>query len=352
MKILKRMIAITISIFLITTILSSYNKESVMASMKKRGPVEVSVFLTNNIDDFLLGIRKSLEEIEEENKDKVHYTFYDTAKNQAMQNENINKAINSGAELILLNIINRGEAQSVIDRIKEANIPVILFANEPVTLEPIKSYSKAVYLGGDSKAAGESQGKIITDVWNKSKLFVDKNKDGKMEYLILHGKSDNQAAIGRTKYSIESIENSGIEMQQVGFEICNWDEELAYNSTKKLFNKYGELIEVIIANDDTMAIGAVKALQESGYNKGDKLKTIPIVGVDLTLEAKEYIEKGYMLGSVIKSPRDQAEALYVIGMNLLENKNSVEGTKYKLDESGVAVRIPETEIYYNNIFAN
>lgn len=48
---------------------------------------------------------------------------------------------------------------------------------------------------------------------------------------------------------------------------------------KKLFEKYKEQIEIIIANDDTIAIGAVKALQEHGYNNGDISKTIPIVGV-------------------------------------------------------------------------
>lgn len=352
MKKFKRILAIIIFIFTISILLSNSNNKNVIASTEKKGPVKVSVFLTNNLDDFLLGVRKNLEDIEKENKDKVQYTFYDNAKTQAMQNDNINKAINEGAELILLNIINRGEAQSVIDRIKKANIPVIFFAKEPVTLEPIRSYSRALYIGGDSKSAGTSQGEVITDVWNKSKSFIDKNNDGIMQYIMLHGESDNQTAIGRTRYSIEEIENSGVKVQQVGFEICNWDEKLAYNATKKLLERYGTLIEAIIANDDTMALGAVKALQEFGYNKGDKKNTIPVVGVDLTPEAKEYIEKGYMLGSVLQDPREQAEALYICGMNLVENKSPIDGTKYKFDESGVAIRTPKTEIYYKNIYVN
>lgn len=352
MKKLKRIIAIIIFIFVVSILLSESNNKNATASMGKKGPVKVSVFLTNNLDDFLIGVRKNLEDIEKENKDKVQYTFYDNAKTQAMQNENINKAINDGAELILLNIVNRGEVQSVIDRIKKANIPVILFAKEPVTLDPIRSYTRSLYIGADSKSVGASQGKIITDVWKGSKSFIDKNNDGKMQYLMLHGESDSQAAIERTRYSIEEIENSGVKVQQVGFEICNWDEKLAYDATKKLFEKYGNLIEVIIANDDTMAIGAVKAIQESGYNKGDKTNTIPVVGVDLTPEAKEYIEKGYMLGSVLQAPREQAEALYICGMNLIENKNPIDGTEYKFDESGVAIRTPKTEIYYKNIYLN
>jgi methyl-galactoside transport system substrate-binding protein len=84
---------------------------------------------------------------------------------------------------------------------------------------------------------------------------------------------------------------------------------LAYNATKELLLEYGDQIEVIIANDDTMAIGAIKALQEEGYNMGNSLNTIPVVGVDVTPTAKELIEKGYMLGSVFQDSKAYAEAL-------------------------------------------
>ena len=99
-----------------------------------------------------------------------------------------------------------------------------------------------------------------------------------------------------------------------------------------------------------MAIGAIKALQEFGYNNGDKSKTIPVVGVDVTPEAKDLIEKGYMLGSVYQYPRAYADALYACGMNLVAHKNPVEGTKYKLDDTRVSIRLPQTDYLYKNMF--
>lgn len=157
-------------------------------------------------------------------------------------------------------------------------------------------------------------------------------------------------AIQRTKSSVSAIEKSGIKIQEVALKICDWNEDLAYNAIKSLFGKYGDQIEVIISNDDTMAIGAIKALQEYGYNKGDKSKTIPVVGVDVTPVAKDFIEKGYMLGSVYQYPKDYADALYACGMNLVANKNPVEGTKYKLDDTRVAIRLPQTDYLYKNMF--
>ena len=124
---------------------------------------------------------------------------------------------------------------------------------------------------------------------------------------------------------------------------ANWDKELAKNAIESLFLKYGGKIEAIIANNDAMAIGAIEALQKYGYNKGDKTKTIPVVGIDAIPEAKDLIKKGFMTGTVIQDPPAMAEALYTVGMNLVDNKNPLEGTDYKFDETGVAIRIPYKE---------
>jgi len=306
----------------------------------------------NFTDDFISEIRQNLENIQKENSDKVEYTFYDGKSDQAIQYDQIQKVLNEGTDLILLNIVDRAYAKPVIDRIKEKNIPVILFNREPLTPVPVQSYSKALYIGADGEKAGELQGKMLIDAWDTSKAYIDKNNDGIMQYFMLEGESDNTEAIQRTKYSVSTIEKGGIKTQQVALNICNWDEDLAYNATKSVFEKYKDFVEVIISNDDTMAIGAVKALQEYGYNNGDKSKTIPIVGVDVTPAAKEFIEKGYMLGSVYQDAKTYAEALYTCGMNLIDGKSPIEGTKYTLDNTRVSIRIPHYDYLYKNIFVN
>ena len=104
-------------------------------------------------------------------------------------------------------------------------------------------------------------------------------------------------------------------------------------------------IEAIIANSDPMAIGAIEALQKYGYNNGDKAKTIPVVGIDGIPEARDLIKKGFMTGTVVQDPSAMAQALYTVGMNLVDNKDPLEGTDYKFDETGVTIKLP----YYQYI---
>ncbi|MDR3598158.1 galactose ABC transporter substrate-binding protein [Clostridium sp.] len=351
MKILKRILSFITIIFLMSTILTDYSKKAIRTTSAEIRPAKVSVLIWNFNDKYHLLIRKNLEDIQKENPGKVEYTFYDGKGSEDIQNEELDNVLKEGTDLIILNIVNRADAKTVIDRIKEHNIPVILYNREPLTPVPIQSYSKALYIGTTGEQAGELQGKMLIDAWNTSKAYIDKNNDNIMQYFMLEGPSDNTEAIDRTKYVISTIDKAGIQTQQVSLKICDWDEECAYKATKSVFEKYKDQIEVIIANNDAMAIGAIKALQEYGYNKGDKLKTIPVVGVDLTPEAKEYIEKGYMLGSVLQDPKAYAEALYTCGMNLIEGKSPIAGTKYTLDGTLVSIRIPQTDYFYKNIFA-
>ncbi|HEY5525287.1 MAG TPA: galactose ABC transporter substrate-binding protein, partial [Clostridium sp.] len=264
MKRLRKILTIIIVIFMIIVTLTDCSKKAVSTIATPEKPVKVAVFLLDFTDDLISLIRQNLEDIQKENQGKVEYTFYDGKSDQAIQTESIDKVLKEGIDLILLNIVNRGDAQTVINKIKQTNTPVILFNREPVTPVPIQSYNKAIYIGTDAKQAGILQGKMLVDAWNTSREYIDQNKDKTMQYVMLEGESDNTEAIERTKYSVSTIEDAGIKTQQISLKVCDWLEDCAYNATKSLFLKYGNQIEVIIANDDTMAIGAIKALQEYG----------------------------------------------------------------------------------------
>ena len=46
-----------------------------------------------------------------------------------------------------------------------------------------------------------------------------------------------------------------------------------------------------------------------------------------------------MAGTVVQDPKDLANALYSIGLNLVYNREPLEGTDYKFDKDGI-IRTP------------
>lgn len=343
MRKVKRILGILEVIIIMFMIVSGYEARKVNAqtNQTRQRPVIVDVILYNFQDKYITLVKQNLEEIQKQNVGKVEFRFFDGKGNQAIQNEVIDSVVrNQNSDILLVNLVNPEATQQVIDIAKIKNIPVVFFNREPVAIDPIKNYRKSFYVGTDAKEAGRLQGEILVDLWNNDRNFIDKNGNGILQYIMLQGERSIIEAQERTEYSILTINNAGIRTEQLALNISDWRRDLAKSAVSSLLLQYNTRIEAIIANNDEMAIGAVEALQSYGYNKGDKSKTIPVVGIDATLEAQELIKKGYMTGSVIQNSDEMAKVIYIIGMNIFQGNDPLMGTEYKADETGVAVRLP------------
>ncbi|AJH00019.1 sugar ABC transporter substrate-binding protein [Clostridium beijerinckii] len=311
----------------------------------------VAVLLYSFDDPYMLEIKKSLEDIENQNKDKVHFTFYDGKNNMAVQNETIDSLRKSNIDLFILKLVDTKEETIKNIMLNLKNVPIIFMEVIPEVASKVsKFYSKAVFLYSTSSHEGALQGKILVDKWNTDKKFLDKNNDNILQYILLKGEASNPYATERTNDAISTINGAGIQTEQLALVNANWFRELARTSVDNLFLKYDGRIEAIIANNDAMALGAIEALQKYGYNKGNKNKNIAVVGIDGLEEAKNLIDKGLMTGTLIQDTKLVAEAFYNIGMNLIKNESPIANTPYKID-SGI-ITIPESYKPYTGPVSN
>lgn len=346
MKLLKRLTIFTTTLCFSTLLFLGVLKGNIYAFENNRNLVNIGVSLIQFNDIYMSLVKKNLENIENENKGKVKFTFFDGKNNQAIQNETIDILLDDESyNLLLINLVDAKESlmENIINRAKQTNKPVIFFnVLPPFISSSIRNYNKAVIIGTDSKQSGVLEGNILVDIWNNNKKAIDKNNNNVMEYIMLQGKVDTES-INRTKYSVLTVNNAGIRTKELASVICDWDEELAKNNVNALFSRYGNNIEAIISNNDSMAIGAIKALQKYGYNTGNISKNIVVVGIDGIPEAKDLINKGIMSGTVIQDPNELANALYTIGMNLVNDLPVLNGTNYKFSGLGNVIELPYYE---------
>ncbi|SBW01264.1 D-galactose-binding periplasmic protein [uncultured delta proteobacterium] len=260
---------------------------------------------------------------------------------QLVQNEQIVALIKKNVSGFALNIADPQAAATAVDTIKKAGVPVVFFNREP-DLSSIKSYGKARFVGTNTFDAGIMQGDIVKELWDRHPEY-DKNRDGKCQYIMIQANLDNPEAVARTEYSVKQARANGIAMQQLGETLlCNWDEKLAYETMRLVFPMYENRVELILANNDTMALGAVKALNEHGYNRegGGPAQFIPVVGVDAVPQAVAAIKKGVMSATVVQDSTAMGKTVAAMIRNAVNGKNFLEGVPYPWDESGIAVRIP------------
>lgn len=168
----------------------------------------VAVFYYTFADTYISSVRTALDAKLDELG--VQYQDFDSNNNQTTQNEQIDTALQTGANVLVVNIVTSGSvdaSQQIVDKASAAGVPVIFFNRAVETDEEegkvLGSYDQCAFVGTDAPEAGHMQGQMIGDYLVENYDAVDLNGDGTIQYAMMMGQLGNVEAIYRTQYSVE-----------------------------------------------------------------------------------------------------------------------------------------------------
>ncbi len=332
-------------------------------------PAQVDVFFYDYSDTYIGSVRASMEEQLKQLSDKFSYNFYDGASNQGTQTQQVETALIRGTDLLVVNIVTTGSdeaAQTIVDAAMKQDVPVVFF-NREVSDAVVNSYDKCAFVGTDADEAGYMQGQMIAEFLQLDGNFekYDLNGDKLISYVMFRGELGNAEAFGRTKYSVlnanELLKDSGYQLtpsqanqtdetqEQDGISpyylYGNWSAANAKNlmdTALTTFTLDSGDIEIVIANNDDQALGAIEAMNEQGYNTGgDSEKYIPVFGVDATAVAQDAIKNGKMTGTIKQDAVGMATGILYLAQNVQSGAELLANTEsYNVDEGVAKIRIP------------
>ena len=341
MKNYKKLIALVLVIALMLAFVACGEKENGGSEGEAKG--EVSVFYYDFSDTYISTVRAAMDK--NLTDAGIEFNNYDGAGNQTTQTEQVGTAIAKGSKCLIVNVVDTGSndaAQNIVNQAKEKGIPVIFF-NRSVDESVVSSYDKCVFVGTDYEMAGHMQGDMIGKYLVENFDKVDLNKDGKISYVMFKGQEGNMEAIARTQFAVEDCDKA---LQAAGkpalefYDAANsnkylvdqngqWSAEAATNYMNTILAQYSEsnknMVELVIANNDGMALGAISALQTAGYNNGGDSTLIPVFGVDAVDAAKDAIKNGSMVGTIKQDAEGMAKALFDISNNFGAGKDKLDG---------------------------
>ena len=296
-------------------------------------------------DTFMTGVRNAMRaEMEREGGE---LEIVDSQNRQPMQNDQVDGYISKGANALIVNPVDRTAAEPLMNKAKAEGLPIVFINREPYA-EVMNAYDKIWYVGAKAEESGTQSGQIIADYF-KANPGADKNKDGKIQYIMLRGEQGHQDATLRTEYSTKAMKDAGFEIVELGNDTANWDKVQATDKMKGFISAVGiENIEAVLANNDDMALGAIEALKAEGYNLGDKTKYIPVVGVDATAPALEAMSKGELLGTVLNDADNQGFAAVKVAVAAADGKEiTEESIGYKITD-GKYIWVPYRPVTVEN----
>lgn len=336
-KLIRRVFAL--GLVLMLTLLSSSPIYAYDYVTEEDTDIKIGVLYYKFDDAYITSVRVAFERLAAEH-DNVEIMSYNSQNSQDLQLEQIDLLIEEEVDVLLVNIVDTKLAHLAVEKAQAADLPVILFNREP-ELEAYSSYHKARYVWSNASEAGIIQGNMIADLWLSDPQF-DRNGNGLLDYVMLIGDSNNLEATMRTQYSVESVEAAGIEVNLLASEIAEWDYDQAYQAMMDWLENDIDNIDIVFSNNDSMAAGAIAALQDYDFNLGREEASdfIPVFGVDATEAALDLISRGIMSGSVMQDEQAMAEAIFALAYNAGQNRDYLFGTDLTYDASGLAVRIP------------
>ena len=284
----------------------------------QRSVLRVGVVLYTQDDPFINALTDCLkEDLEDYETDslKIIMTVRDGKNDQKLQDEVVEEILDAGCDILVVDLVDRTEPSNIIKMAKNENIPVIFFNREPVR-EDLMQWDKLYYVGGDARQSGTMQGEIAAQVI-RTDHSVDRNADGKIQYVLLEGETGHQDAIIRTDSVVKTLQEQGITLEKLSYQFANWNRGQAENKMTQLIHHYGDEIELVLSNNDEMAMGAVAAYEASGYPKENCPVIFGIDGLDSALDA---IQNDLIQGTVYNDRAGQAEQISRLAMDLFQGK--------------------------------
>jgi methyl-galactoside transport system substrate-binding protein len=199
-------------------------------------------------------------------------------------------------------------------------VPVIFFNREPVE-EDLRRWDRAYYVGSQADRAGVLQGGLVLDAWQTDRTALDRNGDGVLQYVMLEGEPGHQDALLRTEWSVKTLTAAGVVTERLASDAADWQRGQAGIRMRQWLAEFGDDIEVVFANNDDMALGAIDACLEAGLT----VENMPfIVGVDATPPALEALEAGTLKGTVRNDAAGQAAGILSLVSALTQDRQDME----------------------------
>lgn len=238
---------------------------------------------------------------------------YDGKKNASLQLEQIEKTSGQNSPM-LINMVDSHFAYDVVMKARQNNRRIVFFNRKP-DAQAVADYPQAWYVGSVPQDSGRMQGELVRNYIQRHSDW-DRNGNGKLDVLVIKGEANHDDTEMRTQAALFELNKSGISFKVVDSMYANWSADQAYTAMKSAIKKYGMSgIDVVISNNDAMALGVLKALNEYDFNLAgitDRENFVPVFGVDALPEAVKAVQEGRLAGTVCNDYNTMARVALIL----------------------------------------
>lgn len=272
----------------------------------------ISLFIYSSSDTFMAGYTT---QIKNTLRSKYDIRVFDGESSQSFQNAQIVNEINdSSTKALLINLVDRLAAKTIVEKATVVNKPIIFINREPLQKD-LSGSSLAFYVGAKPESDGELQAEIVNEYFMSPSNFLenfDRNDNGLLDVVLIKGEQGHQDTENRSKFSINKLREFGYDVNLLETRFCDWNRTTSKDYFAEIYPSLKNDVDLVLSNNDDMALGVIDYLTE--LEEYDSIVPLyenyfPIIGVDATDVGLEAIEEKKMYGTVRNDYEKQVEII-------------------------------------------
>ena len=238
----------------------------------------------------------------------VDVQIEDAQNDSARQLDQINNFIASGVDAIIVTLVDTAASPALTAAAEAAGVPRVYVNLEPQDLSALPA--NQAYVGSNEIESG------TLGAFEACKLLRGQLKSNGADGYVIMGSLSHQAAVQRTK-DVEDV---------IGMDMCSFitvkdkqSSEWSRDNANNLMTNWlstGEVPDVVFANHDDSAIGAILALKAANVPMED----VVVVGVDATPDALQFMQAGDLDVTVFQNAKAQGGGGLDIALKLAKGE--------------------------------
>ena len=293
---MKRIAILVLCILIVSTMVFAAGQKD---SATSGGKVVIGALIRNLDEQFLADYTANIRKLAESKG--VELKVLDSRSDQAAQLDQLNMLLTQGVRHFII-IPNQTEATEQMTRAIQEKGGTAVFSNTSPSADALK-VSKNFFLADSAQSvAGYIQADIIDAYFTK---YPERLSPGKtIDALLILGQLGHPAQITRSEGLEKGLAAKGYTLNVLAKDTANWKPDEAQQKMDAWLSAFNGRFNIVITQNDGMALGAVESLLAAQYTKKDKsdgtILRVPVLGVDATEVALQSIHEDKLYATVLQ----------------------------------------------------
>jgi methyl-galactoside transport system substrate-binding protein len=277
--------------------------------------IVIGALIRNLNETFVRDYADNLQKLADENN--IELKLLDGNSLVATQLDQLNTLLTQGVKYFVI-IPQDTSATEQMAKAINARGGGAAFSNIQPSVAALKVGSNFYFASSPETVAGDIQAQIAA---NYFKNYPDRAPGNVINMILIEGQLGHPAQVSRKKGLMEGLARRGYNVNLVAEDTANWQADQAQSKMDAWVAAHAGKFNLVIAQNDDMALGAIESLLTNKYTDdpadptkdvdgdGTVLK-VPVIGVDATETGVQSMKEHKMYATVLQDSVGQSSTAF------------------------------------------